>query len=50
MSKPGRLDSEKEGEKITCPRDQETTNGYHENDGVSTLVRELAFGIVVCWY
>ena len=27
---------------------QEKTNRYNENDGMSTLVHELAFGIVIC--
>ena len=45
-SLPGRL--EKKGE-VTAPPHQETTNRYDENDGVSTLVHELAFGIDICF-
>ena len=49
LEKPGRL--EKKGANIARPRDQEprTTNRYHENEGVSTRVRELVFGGVVCF-
>ena len=51
FSKLGRL--EKKGANITRPRDQRPgggrTNRYNENDGMSTLVHELAFGIAICF-
>ena len=34
---------------ITPHRDQETTIGYDENDGVNSLEHELAFGIDICF-
>ena len=46
-SELGRL--EKKGANVTRPRDQETANRYYENDGASSLVHELAFGIVICF-
>ena len=45
-----RAGSRRKGESnITRPRDEETTNRFYENDGLSTRVHELAFGIVICF-
>ena len=45
----GEAPFEKEGANIIRPRDQETSNGNNENDGVSKRVHELAFGVVICF-
>ena len=51
MGRPsfGEAPFEKEGANIIRPRDQETSNGNNENDGVSKRVHELAFGVVICF-
>ena len=51
FSRPGWLEKKGANLNITRarPHDQETANRYNENDGVSTLVHEPAFGIVICF-
>ena len=47
FGEPGRLDNK--AANITRPRGQETAYRFNENDGVSTRVHELAYGIVICF-